>query len=733
MAPIVRYVLCAVVVAWAVGVSPSPAGAIPPGFRRALPAPGLRFPIPAELRSATLRSSGQEQRVGYDASGVTLLGYIPPDVLGQSPGQGANDIWGYVSPQGREYAIVGLHEGTAFVDVTDPHNPAIVAIIPDASSLWSDMATYQEYAYNVNESGGGMQVIDLALIDEGIVSLVREVTGGLRTAHNVFLNPESGYVYPCGTNIASGGFVAFDLTDPSDPQYAGHWDDNYAHDIYVVNYDDCPYAGRSGECEIVFVFGGTNLLLIVDVTDKSNMTTISTLWYPDLAYCHQGWLTEDRRYLLVGDEADEGQFHITTRTIVVDVQDLGNPQYVTAFTNGLQSIDHNVLVRGDFALEANYSSGLRIYDISDVFTAHEVGYFDTYPRDDYPYFTGAWGVYPYLPSGIVLVSNIDGGLFVLDASETLGCQADSHCNDRNPCTTDTCGVTGECAHSLLSSGTPCDDGDVCTFDGQCDAGGTCIGTNINTISCADDGPCWPGTCDTQIGLCVCYPCETVAPVLEETPEAVAKNRYVSFSPSNPGQLTALRVTLTASAEYPGAIGSRWWVGEPREVCENSGKGLETPAPECPDALPSATFWAAAVQCTPLFSDWGSIDLLHIWGEAIVPGATYIVQAVSRGCYDAGVSRYSTPLTTTQARWGDVCGPDQLGVCTAPPDGVVDVTNDVLGVLLKFQNDGAAMLKVAGDIEPEIPDLKVNVANDVLFALSAFQGDSYPFNGPISCP
>lgn len=729
MHPIVRYAFCTVVVAWALGVSPSRVGAIPPGPRRILPAPGMGSPAPAEVRSATLRPSDGPERVGYNALGVTLLGRVPISDLGSW----TNDVWGYVSPQGREYAIVGLQVGTGFVDVTDPSVPEIVAIIPDARSTWSDMAVYQEYAYNVNESGGGMQVINLAQIDEGIVTLVRAVTGGLGHAHNVFLNPESGYVYPCGTNIASGGFVAYSLADPSDPQYAGEWDDNYAHDLYVVNYDDCPYAGRSGECEIAFVFGGGGGLLIVDVTDKSNMQTISTLSYPNLAYCHQGWLTEDRRYLLVGDEADEGRYGLTTRTIVVDVQDLGNPQYVRSFTNGLPSIDHNILVRGDFAFEANYSSGLRIYDVSDVFTAHEVGYFDTYPPNDGRSFMGAWGVYPHLPSGVVLISDQSGGLFVLDALDAVGCSADSHCNDHNPCTTDTCGVTGECANSLVSSGTPCDDGDVCTINGQCDAGGACIGTNINTISCTDDGPCSPGTCDTETSLCVCYPCETVASPRVETPVAVAKNRYVSFGPSNPGQLTAWRVTLTASTEYPAAVGLQWWVGQPREVCENSGKGLETPAGECPDAVPSKTFWAAPVQCTPVFRDWGSIDLLHAWGEAIVPGATYIIQAVSQGCYDAGVSRYSTPLTATQAKWGDVCGPDQTGVCTTPPDGIADVTNDVLGVLLKFQNDGGAMMKVAGDIEPGLLDLKVNVANDVLYVLGAFRGGSYPFSGPQSCP
>lgn len=333
----------------------------------------------------------------------------------------ANDIWGYVSPSGREYAILGLRSGTGFVDVTDARHPFVVGAIADATSLWSDMRTYQQYGYNVNESGGGLQVFDLSQIDPPTrqVSLVGSITqSGLNTVHNLTLNEASGYLYLCGANIGSGRLIAMSLANPASPVIVGQMvQSTYVHDAQVVNYTEGPYAGR----EIAFCFCGSAGLKIVDVTNKSNMFTMATMQYPNRTYCHQGGLSADRRYLFIDDELDELQNPnvSTTTTYVVDVQDLTNPVYVTSFTSGMPSIDHNLFVKGDFVFEANYTSGLRIFNVSDVQNVVEVGWFDSYTFNNGVSFNGAWGTYPYLPSGNVLLSDQYGGLFVLDVSDAL--------------------------------------------------------------------------------------------------------------------------------------------------------------------------------------------------------------------------------------------------------------------------------------------------------------------------
>jgi len=299
------------------------------------------------------------------------------------------------------------------VDVTDPFHPIVLSNVPDAESIWSDIAVYDEFAYNVNESGGGVQVIDLRGVDQGVVQLIESVYGpGIHTAHNIKVNRDSGFAYVIGSNIGSGGLIALDLSDPARPQFAGGWTERYVHDAHIVSYHDGPYAGR----EIAFNFCGAAGLRVVDVTDKSNMHTIGTGLYPTLTYCHQGWPDDAGHYLYVDDELDELQNPAitTTTTYVFDVSEIIFPTFVTSFTNGVCSTDHNLSVRDSFVYEANYASGLRVFDVSDPMDAFEAAFFDTHPEGNEPGFDGAWGVFTGLPSGVVLVSDIQRGLFVLN-------------------------------------------------------------------------------------------------------------------------------------------------------------------------------------------------------------------------------------------------------------------------------------------------------------------------------
>ncbi len=350
----------------------------------------------------------------YDALDVELLVRVP---IGDFPSgsQSANDVWGYISPRGRRYAIIGLSHGTGFADITDPRNPVVVADIPDAASTWSDMAVYREYAYNVNENSGGMQIIDLTDMDSGTVTLLGSAVGGMETAHNVYVNPLSGHAYPCGTDIVPG-FVAFDLSDPTDPQPVGTWNDHYIHDLHVVNYDSCPVDPphpRSGQpCEIAFA-AGENRVYIVDATDKSAMTTISHVDYPTVEYCHQCWVSDDRRYLFFNDELDESRGAVSsTRTYVADVQNLSSPSLVHTYDHPGCWIDHNLITRGGRIYHAHYAAGLRVVDAGDPLALSEIAYFDTHPESNVQDFVGAWGVYSF-PERIVLISDMERGLFVL--------------------------------------------------------------------------------------------------------------------------------------------------------------------------------------------------------------------------------------------------------------------------------------------------------------------------------
>ena len=348
----------------------------------------------------------------FSSSGVSLQSWITVPEFGNA--DGGNDCWGYVSPSGREYALMGLSNATSVVEVTNPANAQIIQTIPGPNSMWRDVKVYDEYAYVVTEgSGSGIQVLDLTNVDNGVVTLANTInTGGTTSSHNVVIDETSGFLYRVGggTNL---GLRIYDLSNPANPVFVNDWTDLYIHDAQVVTYTSGPLAGQqiayccSGEGN---GFGNTGLS-VLNVTNKNNIVELDRVFYPNSAYSHQIWLTEDLQYAYLNDELDEDG-SLSTTTFIFDVSNPSNVQFDGTFDNGNTAVGHNLYVRGDLLYEANYRSGLRIFDISDRESPVEIGFFDTYPGDDAANFNGLWSVYPFFPSGTVIGSDIERGLFV---------------------------------------------------------------------------------------------------------------------------------------------------------------------------------------------------------------------------------------------------------------------------------------------------------------------------------
>ncbi len=221
----------------------------------------------------------------------------------------------------------------------------------------------------------------------------------------------------CGT-----GLHMIDVRTPKSPTYAGCMDDTgYVHDTQCVVYagPDTEFTGREicfNSNGINFSTNGNNFVSIVDVTNKAAPVVLSRLPYEGSGYSHQGWLTEDQAYFLHGDEGDEQLRNVNTTTRVWDVTDLRNPSVVNVFVNDTTSIDHNLYVEDRFAYASNYTTGLRVLDVTDPSGGPvEVGFFDVYPDNDNATFEGGtWSNYPYFrQKKVVAVSSIDRGLFIL--------------------------------------------------------------------------------------------------------------------------------------------------------------------------------------------------------------------------------------------------------------------------------------------------------------------------------
>ena len=360
----------------------------------------------------------------FPCEGYDLQSQIPLSTMNSTR---ANDSWGWTDPQDqKEYAIICLIEGTAFIDISDPINPVYLGQIltENNSSTWRDAKVYNNHAFIVSEDPGhGMQVFDLTrlrdVISPPVIFTPDTHFTGFGGAHNIVINEESGYAYAVGTSAFSGGAYFINIQDPVNPMADGGYSSTgYTHDAHVVNYTgpDNDYTGQE-----IMVASNEDELVIVDVTNKSNPQLISTITYPNVSYTHQGWFTEDQRYFLLGDETDEIDFGINSRTIVVDLSDLDNPALHFDYSGPSAATDHNGYVNGDNFYLSNNAAGLRVIDISEVANQNmtEIGYFDSFPGNNEAGFNGAWSIYPFFESGNIVISDRTSGFLLVKKSDIL--------------------------------------------------------------------------------------------------------------------------------------------------------------------------------------------------------------------------------------------------------------------------------------------------------------------------
>ena len=358
----------------------------------------------------------------FPCNGFDLMSTLSLTELSAASG---NDSWGWTDTMtGKEYALMGLDNGTAFVDISDPINPIYLGKLPTAtsSSSWRDVKVFKNHAFVVSEAGGhGMQVFDLTRLrnaNNAPQTFTADITyNGFGSAHNIVINEESGYAYVVGTSRSGtfrGGPLFINIQDPVNPiDEGGYGEDAYSHDAQVVTYNgpDTDYTGKE-----ILIGSNENELAIVDVTDKANPTRISTISYTNVGYTHQGWFTEDQQFFILGDETDEQNFGFDTRTLVFNFNDLDNPSLQSTYAGPTAAIDHNGYVKGKQLYLANYTAGIRLLDISETGTLSEIGFFDTFPANNSTAFSGVWNVYPYFDSGNIVVSDINGGLFIVKKS-----------------------------------------------------------------------------------------------------------------------------------------------------------------------------------------------------------------------------------------------------------------------------------------------------------------------------
>ena len=391
----------------------------------------------------------------FECDGYDLMGYISLDEMNADSG---NDSWGWTdSSTGKEYALMGLDNGTGIIDISIPTSPLYLGKIPTATepSSWRDLKVFNDHVFIVSEAEGhGMQVFDLKQL-RGL-NTKKNFTAdytytGYGQAHNIAINIETGYAYTAGSGVAGNGRPGFgihalNIADPLSPVLELQLPDfGYSHDAQIINYKgpDSDYFDKE-----IYVGSNETKVVFVDVTDKTSPQLISEFFYDD-EYTHQAWLTEDHSFALLGDELDELdkstqpwslKTNVQTRTIVIDIRDLDNPTLHFNYLSDTEAIDHNGYVLGSNYYLASYTSGMRVIDIINIEqkSFSEVGFFDTHadnhdhnlikntsnvwsdPGDhdgkkgqEIEAFNGAWNVYPFFKSENIIISDINSGLFIV--------------------------------------------------------------------------------------------------------------------------------------------------------------------------------------------------------------------------------------------------------------------------------------------------------------------------------
>ncbi len=378
--------------------------------------PGLLLPASTARGGALPCIGGQVD--GYPCSGVILMSRLSEADLGT---ESLSDNWGWKDPvTGVEYAILAAREGTIFVSLEDPESPVVIGYLPTYSGPTTvrDLKVYDDHAFIVADvSFHGMQVFDLSRLRTVVTPPVTfsETAHYTRfdSAHNIALNPATGFAYAVQTDSCSGGLHIVDVNTPRVPKFAGCYHDaGSIHDAVCFLYDgpDTEHQGR----EICIAADWWDGVAIVDVTNKTLPSTLAIETYPTASISSQGWISPDQRYYFHSDQGDEGNDQ-RTRTYVWDVQDLDNPFIAGTYHASTFATDHNQYVRGNRLFQANHKAGLRVLELGDLSQGEltEIAFLDTRPGEDDHAHGGAWTAFPFFPSGNLVVTDTEQGLFIV--------------------------------------------------------------------------------------------------------------------------------------------------------------------------------------------------------------------------------------------------------------------------------------------------------------------------------
>lgn len=372
--------------------------------------------------------------VAQSSSNLSLVGSLEYNTTQEGYNM-ANDIWGYVSPNGTEYALVGLKTGFSVVSLADPANPTEMFFIEGQYTVWRDIKVWDEYAYVVSDNTSeGLLIVDLSDMTGSTYMYTTTDNNGdymFSKAHNIFID-EFGKAYAFGGNVVAGGSqndgaLIFDVTQTdlstnTLPTNLGHVDQFYLHDGMV----------RGDTLWGAAIYEGK--FYAVDVSDPANTSVFNgglAFHETPNEFAHNCWISDDGNTLFTTDEVSGA--YIAS----YDVSDLSNIYELDRIQSSPEVgtvIPHNTHVMGNFLVTSYYRDGVVVHDATYPHFMIEVAHYDSYIGEG-DGFEGCWGAYPWLPSGHILATdrnssaNGEAVLLVLNPEFEQACYLDGTITD----------------------------------------------------------------------------------------------------------------------------------------------------------------------------------------------------------------------------------------------------------------------------------------------------------------
>lgn len=363
----------------------------------------------------------------YDHQNIELVGNWFDSTQVPEPTYGIkyNSVWGWKNPKNNvEYAILGSGKGTSIIDLSNPAAPKRAAFVKGRRDkcIWREYKTYQNYLYAISDdaSPNSFQIIDMSYLPDS-VHVVYDGTDIFEKGHTIYIDGDKMYIgYVKGSSIPKGvsSMSVYSLANPEKPALLRslNQDDstiNTVHDMFVRNdtvYASCGYQGL--------------FLYVYDVNANKFIPVNALSSYPNQGYNHSSALTTDGKTLVFCDEVPR---NLSVK--VLDVSDMQNLSMAKTFKSNEGATAHNPYIKDNkHVIIAYYQDGLQIFNIEDPKNPYRTGFFDTDTVDGIKNnyningsaYHGNWGAYIDLPSGLILASDMQNGLYVLDATIALG-------------------------------------------------------------------------------------------------------------------------------------------------------------------------------------------------------------------------------------------------------------------------------------------------------------------------